>query len=50
MKIQDYLIKRPKALIQKMMDAKDQSYEVEKNVHMIEEAIRTKYYDTFKEL
>lgn len=50
MKIQDYLVKRPKHLVQKMMDAKDESYDMEQNVIVIEETIRKKYDDKFKEL
>lgn len=50
MKIQDYLVKRPKHLVQKMMDAKDESYDMEQNVFVIEETIRKKYDDKFKEL
>jgi hypothetical protein len=50
MKIQDYLVKRPKHLVQKMMDAKDESYDMEQNVFVIEETIRKKYTDKFNEL
>lgn len=33
-----------------MMDAKDQSYDMEQNVFVIEETIRKKYAEKFKEL
>jgi flagellar biosynthesis component FlhA len=50
MKIPDYLVNRPKNLVQKMMEAKDQSDDMEPNVFVIEETIRQKYVDKFKEL